>query len=73
MKLFAVIFCIFLTIFAAFVGMSEAAFCPCNLTNKEMVCGSNGVTYKNRCEFECTQREYTKLGRTLNVRNVGAC
>ncbi|XP_016932156.3 agrin [Drosophila suzukii] len=55
-----------------FVGSTEASFCPCNLRKAE-VCGSNGVTYKNRCEFECSQREYKKLGRILNVRKQGPC
>ncbi|KAM8717563.1 hypothetical protein ACLKA7_004285 [Drosophila subpalustris] len=54
-------------------GQSEASFCPCNLKEKGQVCGSNGVTFVNRCEFECTQRDYKKLGRTLNIRNLGPC
>ncbi|XP_017065416.2 uncharacterized protein LOC108104065 [Drosophila eugracilis] len=57
-----------------FAGYSEAALCTCDLKTKgSEVCGSNGVTYKNRCEFECTQRELKKLGRTLNIRNTGVC
>ncbi|XP_016980772.1 uncharacterized protein LOC108045842 [Drosophila rhopaloa] len=55
-----------------FSGATEASYCPCNLLKAE-VCGSNGVTYKNRCFFECTQRVYRKLGRILNVRKVGSC
>lgn len=73
MKFLSLFVFVFLTIAAGLMGLSEAAFCPCDLTNKEMICGSNGVTYKNRCEFECTQREYKKLGRTLNIKSVGAC
>lgn len=67
------IFVLVLVTIAAFVGLTQAAFCPCDLSNKDKICGSNGVTYKNRCEFECTQREYNKLGRTLNIKQVGAC
>ncbi|XP_037712182.1 uncharacterized protein LOC119548739 [Drosophila subpulchrella] len=55
-------------------GSSEGSFCPCDLKTKGTeVCGSNGVTYKNRCEFECTQRDYKKLGRTLNIQKDGSC
>ncbi|XP_016932168.2 uncharacterized protein [Drosophila suzukii] len=57
-----------------FSGSSEGSFCPCDLKTKGTeVCGSNGVTYKNRCEFECTQRDYKKLGRTLNIQKDGSC
>ncbi|XP_017062260.1 uncharacterized protein LOC108102107 [Drosophila ficusphila] len=59
---------------AIFAGSSEGNLCTCDLKTKSMeVCGSNGVTYKNRCEFECTQRDYKKLGRTLNIRSMGSC
>ncbi|EDW88114.2 uncharacterized protein LOC26535341 [Drosophila yakuba] len=59
---------------ALFAGSSEGSFCPCDLKTKgSEVCGSNGVTFKNRCEFECSQRDYKKLGRTLNIRNEGPC
>ncbi|XP_017065415.2 uncharacterized protein LOC108104064 [Drosophila eugracilis] len=54
-----------------FVGSTEASYCPCNLRKAE-VCGTNGVTYQNRCLFDCTQREYRKLGRTLNIRKQGS-
>ncbi|ALC39347.1 CG42486 [Drosophila busckii] len=52
---------------------AEGSFCPCNLGEKGQVCGTNGVTYKNRCEFECTQRDYKKLNRQLNIKNMGPC
>ncbi|XP_043641163.1 serine protease inhibitor Kazal-type 1-like [Drosophila teissieri] len=54
------------------VASSEASYCPCNLRKAE-VCGTNGVTYQNRCVFECTQREYRKLGRNLNIQKLGSC
>ncbi|XP_017062261.1 chymotrypsin inhibitor-like [Drosophila ficusphila] len=57
---------------ALFGGSAEATYCPCNLMKAE-VCGTNGITYKNRCLFECTQRMYRKLGRTLNIRKQGSC
>ncbi|TDG44761.1 hypothetical protein AWZ03_008817 [Drosophila navojoa] len=55
------------------LGQSEANFCPCNLNEKVQICGSNGITYTNRCEFECTQREYKGLGRKLSIRKMGPC
>ncbi|XP_052853173.1 serine protease inhibitor Kazal-type 13 [Drosophila gunungcola] len=55
-----------------FGASTEASYCPCNLLKAE-VCGTNGVTYKNRCFFECTQREYKRLGRNLNIRRLGSC
>ncbi|XP_017032754.1 uncharacterized protein [Drosophila kikkawai] len=55
-------------------GSSEASYCPCDLKTKATeICGTNGVTYKNRCEFECTQREHKKLGRILSIRKEGQC
>ncbi|XP_060666513.1 uncharacterized protein LOC133850042 [Drosophila sulfurigaster albostrigata] len=72
LNLFALLLLV-LAIFLGHLGQSEASFCPCNLKEKGKVCGSNGVTYTNRCEFECTQRDYKKLGRTLNIRSMGDC
>lgn len=72
MKYFSV-FALLLIVAAALISVSEGAFCPCDLSNKEQICGTNGVTYKNRCEFECTQRDYKKLGRTLNIAKSGPC
>ncbi|XP_022225950.1 agrin-like [Drosophila obscura] len=74
MKCFALISILALVLASMCLAPAEASFCPCNLkTEKTEVCGSNGVTYKNRCEFECTQRDYKKLGRVLNIRNSGPC
>uniref|UniRef100_A0A1B0A4G7 Kazal-like domain-containing protein n=1 Tax=Glossina pallidipes TaxID=7398 RepID=A0A1B0A4G7_GLOPL len=57
-----------------FISIAQAqALCDCNFKTKEEICGSNGVTYKNRCEFECTQRDYKKLQRQLNVAKMGHC
>ncbi|XP_030556542.1 agrin-like [Drosophila novamexicana] len=58
---------------AIWLGYAEASFCPCDLKQKGQVCASNGVTYTNRCEFECTQRDYKKLGRQLNIQKMGPC
>ncbi|XP_030383389.1 agrin-like [Scaptodrosophila lebanonensis] len=73
MKCFALFSLLAFVLAVALVGRTEASFCPCDLSKKEQVCGSNGVTYKNRCEFECTQRDYRKLGRKLDVQKIGPC
>lgn len=52
---------------------SMANLCACDLTLQDMVCGSNSITYRNRCEFECTQREYKKLGKILKLQKNGHC
>lgn len=40
---------------------------------KEKICGSNGITYVNRYEFEKSQDFYKKLRRSLEMVNEGAC
>ncbi|XP_053957624.1 uncharacterized protein LOC129249169 [Anastrepha obliqua] len=72
MKSFS-LFAVLLMLFAVFATQAQASFCPCDLTQKGQICGSNGITYKNRCEFECTQKDYKRLGRTLNIAKTGAC
>lgn len=64
-----------LSIFLLFLLLqySKANLCNCDLTIQDMVCGSNSITYRNRCEFECTQREYMKLGRILKLQKNGHC
>lgn len=72
MKSFS-LFAVLLLVLAAFATLTQASFCPCDLSQKGQICGSNGITYKNRCEFECTQKDYKKLGRTLNIAKTGPC
>lgn len=40
---------------------------------KEKICGSNGITYVNRYEFERSQEFYKKLRRRLEMVNEGPC
>ncbi|XP_067614232.1 uncharacterized protein [Eurosta solidaginis] len=72
MKSFSLLF-LHLICVAAFVTVTQASYCSCDLTMKEQICGSNGITYKNVCEFECTQRDYKRLGRILNKAKAGPC
>ncbi|XP_004530247.1 agrin-like [Ceratitis capitata] len=72
MKFFS-LFTVLLVLVVVCVNLSAASFCPCDLSQKGQICGSNGITYKNRCEFECTQKDYKKLGRTLNIAKTGPC
>lgn len=72
LNLFALLLVVF-AVFLGHLGQSEASFCPCDLKVKGQVCGSNGVTFVNRCEFDCTQRDYKKLGRNLNIQKMGPC
>ncbi|EDW75863.1 uncharacterized protein Dwil_GK15162 [Drosophila willistoni] len=73
MKYFTIVSVIALIMAMMMLSPVEGSFCPCNLKEKGEVCGSNGVTYKNRCEFDCTQRDYKKLGRKLNIQKMGTC
>ncbi|EDV33215.1 uncharacterized protein Dana_GF21605 [Drosophila ananassae] len=73
MKCLTLVLVLLAMLASLFVTSSEASYCPCDLSQKGEICGSNGVTYKNRCEFDCTQREYRKLGRTLNFKSSGSC
>lgn len=73
-NLFALLSLCMLLACVIFAGQAEAAMCSCNFKEKgAQVCGTNGVTFVNRCEFECTQRDYKKLGRTLNIAKMGPC
>ncbi|XP_055848001.1 agrin-like [Episyrphus balteatus] len=71
MKLSTSIICVFVLVIAL-VAPIQGTFCPCDGA-KGQVCGSNKVTYNSRCEFDCTQRQYRQLGKTLNIAKMGPC
>lgn len=47
----------------------EADICLCNLIILDPICGSDGETYSNDCEFNCAK----KLNRNLEVFSKGEC
>ncbi|XP_016980770.1 serine protease inhibitor Kazal-type 1 [Drosophila rhopaloa] len=47
-------------------------FCPCP-RSFDPVCGSNLVTYPNRCEFDCKRRNVERQGRSLGLLRSGTC
>ncbi|XP_017032753.2 serine protease inhibitor Kazal-type 1 [Drosophila kikkawai] len=47
-------------------------FCPCP-RNYEPVCGTNRITYPNRCEFDCQSRSAARQGRSLGLLRTGTC
>ncbi|XP_032583232.1 serine protease inhibitor Kazal-type 2 [Drosophila sechellia] len=50
----------------------EKPFCPCP-RNFEPVCGSDLVTYPNRCEFNCARRNVERQGRSMGLLRDGTC
>ncbi|XP_033173904.1 serine protease inhibitor Kazal-type 2 [Drosophila mauritiana] len=50
----------------------DKPFCPCP-RNYEPVCGSNLVTYPNRCEFDCVRRNVERQGRSMGLLRDGTC
>ena len=53
-------------------GISEAGLFD-RFRKSEKICGSNGITYVNRYEFENSQRVYQKINRKLEMASEGAC
>lgn len=71
---FIAIFLSFVVIVLVFASQAEAAQCDCNFAEKgREVCGSNGVTYINQCEFACLARDFMTLGRRLVIVKEGKC
>ncbi|XP_063365232.1 serine protease inhibitor Kazal-type 1-like [Cydia amplana] len=46
--------------------------CPCARIYMPL-CASNGVTYNNKCEFECAQRNLANTGVQIGVIRHGRC
>uniref|UniRef100_A0A1L8DP32 Putative kazal-type serine protease inhibitor-like protein n=1 Tax=Nyssomyia neivai TaxID=330878 RepID=A0A1L8DP32_9DIPT len=57
--------CTFCTIEA-----QEKVSCPCPRIYLP-VCGSDDVTYSNKCEFECVAK--SAKGRSLSIKREGRC
>lgn len=53
-------------------GKCERKICNINCNNQpdELVCGSNGNTFKNRCEID---KKNCESGTTITVEYTGAC
>ncbi|XP_005175386.1 serine protease inhibitor Kazal-type 2 [Musca domestica] len=72
MKFLHLILALVLAICAFNTQPASAELCPCP-RNYDPVCGSNLVTYSNRCEFECSKREVERSGRSLGLARSGPC
>lgn len=53
-------------------AQTKEAYCPCG-RNYDPVCGSNSITYSNRCEFDCSKRQVEHGGRSLSLIRSGPC
>lgn len=70
MKLFYILFA-FIVLISCW-SVAEAGLLD-RFRKSEKVCGSNGITYVNRYEFENSQRVYQKVNRKLEMASEGAC
>lgn len=57
----------------AFLLGAEGCDCPEERVQPGEICGSNGVTYKNRCEFECIRWKVRQRGESLYLSKLGKC
>lgn len=48
------------------------AICPCG-RNYEPVCGTNLISYPNRCLLECARRKLARSGRSMDLLRMGNC
>ncbi|KAL7740333.1 hypothetical protein ACLKA6_018774 [Drosophila palustris] len=72
MKLLSLLLALCL-LFGAFVNAEEGTpLCPCP-RNMDPVCGSNNVSYQNRCLFDCARRHLERSGRSLQLLRSGNC
>ncbi|KAM8717561.1 hypothetical protein ACLKA7_004284 [Drosophila subpalustris] len=74
MKLLSLLLALCL-LFGAFVNAEEdnkadTPLCPCP-RNMDPVCGSNNVSYQNRCLFDCARRHLERSGRSLQLLRSG--
>ncbi|XP_059220679.1 ovomucoid [Stomoxys calcitrans] len=72
MKFVYLICALVLMVFTFSPQPTSATLCPCP-RNYDPVCGSNSVTYSNRCEFDCTRRDMERSGRSLGMARAGPC
>ncbi|XP_075154053.1 serine protease inhibitor Kazal-type 1-like [Haematobia irritans] len=72
MKFWYFICALVLVIFTFNTQPTSGELCPCP-RNYDPVCGTNSVTYSNRCEFTCSKREEERRGRSLDMARAGPC
>lgn len=46
--------------------------CPCG-RNYDPVCGTNLISYSNRCLLNCARRELARSGRSMDLLRQGNC
>lgn len=54
------------------VDYSDEKECGCDSV-VEYVCGDNGVTYKNKCEFFCAQNKLVKEDKIIAIAHESQC
>ncbi|XP_055915889.1 leech-derived tryptase inhibitor C-like [Eupeodes corollae] len=67
-------FGLFVAIFVAVISLisSSEAACPCP-RNYQPVCGSDSVTYSNKCLLDCASEEMGRQGRSMRMLKMGSC
>ncbi|XP_045211212.2 agrin-like [Mercenaria mercenaria] len=46
---------------------------PCQSTGELLICGTDGITYQNKCDFAQAQCKYQANNKQLDVDYLGAC
>ncbi|XP_032584726.1 serine protease inhibitor dipetalogastin-like [Drosophila mojavensis] len=72
MRLCALIAVCLLALLSLSTAEDQSEICACT-RNFELVCGSDGITYPNPCELNCSARRAARHGSPLTLVKAGPC